>query len=103
MTVHPLESVSADEVETAVKIFREHHPDEKSFFSSIALKEPDKSDVLGSKKISRVIELTGVDQQADGGFTSLVDVTENKFITTTRLTLDAQVAYNVADLELPSS
>ena len=97
MTLHPLESLSADEVATAVKIFREHHPDEKSIFSSIALKEPNKSDVLGSKKVSRVIELTGVDQQADGGFASLVDVAENKFITTTRLTLDAQVAYNVAD------
>jgi primary-amine oxidase len=97
MTVHPLESLSAFEVATAVKIFREQHADEKAFFSSIALKEPNKGDVLGDKKIPRVIELTGVDQQADGGFVSLVDVTEKKFLTTTRLTLDAQVAYNVAD------
>ena len=52
MTVHPLESVSADEVETAVKIFREHHPDEKSIFSSIALKEPNKSDEINNKKVS---------------------------------------------------
>jgi primary-amine oxidase len=97
MTVHPLESLSAFEVATAVKIFREHHADKKSFFSSVALKEPNKSDVLGNKKASRVIELTGVDQKADGGFVSLVDVTENKFLATVRLGLDAQVAYNTAD------
>ena len=97
MSSHPLDSLSAEEVSAAVKIFREHHGDEKAFFSSIGLKEPDKSDVLGRKRVSRVIELMGVDQRADGGFVALVDVTQKKWLTTTRLNLDAQVAYNVAD------
>ena len=98
MTLHPLESLSADEVTTAIKLFRVHHVDERAYFSSIGLKEPDKRDVLGGKKIARVVTLSGVDQQADGGFVSFVDVTEKKVVSTTRLTLDAQVAYNYADL-----
>ena len=54
--------------------------------------------MLGGKKIARVVTLSGVDQQPDGGFVSFVDVTGKKVLSTTRLTLDAQVAYNYADL-----
>lgn len=98
MTLHPLELLSAAEVAIAVQLFRAHHIDDKAYFSSIGLKEPDKSDVLAGKKIARVVTLSGVDQQADGGFVSFVDVTARKVLGTTRLTLDAQVAYNYADL-----
>lgn len=97
MTSHPLESLSADEVATAVKLFRGHHADEKAYFSSIGLKEPNKVEVLEGKKIARVVALSGVDQQADGGFVSLVDVTAKQVISTTRLGLEAQVAYNHLD------
>jgi Cu2+-containing amine oxidase len=98
MTLHPLESLSADELTTAVKLFRGHHADEKAYFSSIGLKEPNKLDVSGGKKIARVVTLSGVDQQADGGFVSFVDVSAKKVLSTNRLTLDGQVAYNFADL-----
>ncbi len=83
MTLHPLESLSADEVTTAIKLFRVHHADEKAYFSSIGLKEPDKREVLGGKKIARVLALSGVDQQPDGGFVSFVDVTGKKVLSTT--------------------
>ena len=98
MTLHPLESISPDEVATAVKLFRDHHADEKSFFSSISIHEPNKQDVVNEKKISRVVQLSGVDQQPDGGFVSLVDVTQQKVLSTTRLTQSAQVAYNYLDV-----
>jgi primary-amine oxidase len=98
MTLHPLELLSADEVALAVKLFRAHHIDDKAYFSSIGLKEPNKNDVLAGKKIARVVTLSGVDQQADGGFVSFVDVTAEKVLSTTRLTLDAQVAYNYVDI-----
>jgi primary-amine oxidase len=98
MTLHPLELLSADEVAIAVQLFRAHHIDDKAYFSSIGLKEPNKSDVLAGKTIARVVTLSGVDQQADGGFVSFVDVTAKKVLSTTRLTLDAQVAYNYADI-----
>jgi primary-amine oxidase len=97
MTLHPLESLSADEVTTAVKLFRENHADEKAYFSSIGLNEPNKVEVLGGNRIARVVTLSGVDQQADGGFVSLVDVTAQQVISTTRLGLEAQVAYNYLD------
>ena len=97
MTIHPLEALSASEISTAVKLFREHHSDEQAFFSSIGIKEPNKQDVLQENQISRVVTLTGVDQQADGGFVSVIDVTKKKVLTTTRLSNDAQVAYNYAD------
>ena len=97
MTIHPLESLYADEVATAVKLFREHHDDDQTFFSSISLNEPKKSDVLSGDAVSRIISLTGVDQQSDGGFVALVDVTVKKVLTTTRMTLAAQVAYNFID------
>jgi primary-amine oxidase len=98
MTLHPLESLAADEVSAAVKIFREHHAHEKSFFSSIGIKEPNKQDVLGEKKAPRIVQLSGVDQQPDGGFVSLVDIAEQKVLSTTRLSLSAQVAYNYVDI-----
>ena len=98
MTLHPLELLSADEVAIAVQLFRAHHIDDKAYFSSIGLKEPNKSDVLAGKTIARVVTLSGVDQQADGGFVSFVDVTAKKVLSTTRLTLDAQVAYNYVDI-----
>ena len=98
MTLHPLESITADEVAAAVKLFREHHADEKSFFSSIGLKEPEKQDVLGEKKAPRIVQLSGVDQQLDGGFVSLVDIAAQKVLSTIRLSQSAQVAYNYADI-----
>jgi primary-amine oxidase len=97
MTVHPLESLSVDEVTTAVQLFRAHHADEKAYFSAIGLREPNKIEVLEGKAVARVVTLSGVDQQADGGFASLVDVTAKKVLSTTRLGLDAQVGYNMAD------
>lgn len=100
MTIHPLESLSRDEVTNAVDLFRSHHKNRKSFFSSIGLQEPKKSDVLGKKTIPRVIELTGVDEEQDGGFVALIDVTGSKVLSSTRLPLDTQVAYNYADLGL---
>ena len=36
MTIHPLESLYADEVATAVKLFREHHDDDQTFFLRLA-------------------------------------------------------------------
>ena len=97
MTIHPLEALSASEISIAVRLFREHHSDEQTFFSSIGIKEPNKQDVLQEKQISRIVTLTGVDQQADGGFVSVIDVTKEMVLTTTRLSNDAQVAYNYAD------
>jgi hypothetical protein len=73
---------------------------ENPFFPSIGLQEPKKSDVLGKKTIPRVIELTGVDEEQDGGFVALIDVTGSKVLSSTRLPLDTQVAYNYADLGL---
>ena len=97
MIIHPLESLSASEIATAVKLFRENHADEQAFFSSIGLKEPNKLDVLNETNIPRVVALTGLDQKSDGGFVCSIDVTEKKVLTTTRLPLSAQVAYNSAD------
>jgi primary-amine oxidase len=97
MTIHLLESLSAQEVATAIQLFRAHHDDDQSFFSSIGLKEPNKADVLGANSMPRVIELSGVDRHSDGGFVSLIDVTNMSVLNTTRLMLDAQAAYNYID------
>ena len=51
MIIHPLESLSASEIATAVKLFREYHADEQAFFSSIGLTEPNKLDVLNETNI----------------------------------------------------
>ena len=97
MIIHPLESLSASEIATAVKLFRENRADEQAFFSSIGLKEPNKLDVLNETNIPRIVTLTGLDQKSDGGFVCSIDVTEKKVLTTTRLPLSALVAYNSAD------
>ncbi|MEM6705043.1 MAG: primary-amine oxidase [Acidobacteriota bacterium] len=96
---HPLDPLSAEEIQRAVACFREHHDDDQAFFSSIGLVEPPKSSVKAGEGPPRVARLLGVDQSADGGFAADVDLDAGS-TTVARLSGNAQAPYGYADLEL---
>lgn len=101
--VHPLEPLSAKEIETAVQIFLREHSVDHISFSSAGLVEPSKEVIKSGGKTPRTVRFLGRDATHDGGFKADIDVTNGKLAELTRLGGDAQVPYNYADLGIAVS
>ncbi|MEK9822707.1 MAG: primary-amine oxidase [Gammaproteobacteria bacterium] len=98
--MNPFEPLSAAEIEAAVRLFRAAHPDEKAYFSSVGLLEPDKSAVKADADLNRALRLLGVDSQADGGFCADIDLTNENVSAITRIDAGTQGPYGFAELGL---
>ena len=94
---HPLDPLSAAEIEQAVAIFRDQHDDAKAFFSSAGLVEPPKDSVKAGTSVPRIARLLGLDQTPDGGFSADVNLDAGEAIVS-RLPGNAQAPYGFADL-----
>ena len=68
--MHPLDSLSVDEIKKSVNIFKsDNNSDENSVFSYISLEEPDKNFVKNYKvgdSFSRKTKIIGVDSSSKG-------------------------------------
>jgi len=96
---HPLEPLSAAEIESAVSAFRSEHGDGNAFFSSIGLVEPAKADVKSGASTPRIARLLGVDKTPDGGFCAEINL-DTRTASIVRLSNGAQAAYGFADVGL---
>ena len=56
---HPLDPLSAEEIEAAVAIFRSQHEPQPAFFCSVGLLEPAKSAVKAGEATDRIVRLLG--------------------------------------------
>jgi len=97
---HPLEPLSAAEIESAVALFRAGHDDKQAYFCAIDRVEPAKYLVKQAQGCPRIVRLLGTDSQPDGGFEAEVDLTAGELIAVRRLGAHAQAAYGYADLGL---
>ena len=98
MLSRPFSPVTAEELKTAVDIFRDEHNGENVVFASSGLVEPVKAAVKSGEQGPRVVRLMGSDSYQDGGFEAEVDVSNKKMKSSKRLGLDAQVPYNFFEL-----
>ena len=98
---HPLDQIISEEINKAVDLCKSHQDFcEETVFISISLIEPDK-DLLrkGSDvKLSRKLKIRGIDSNSDGGFVSILDISNNKIISLDRVSNDAQVTYSMAEV-----
>ena len=98
---HPLDQITSEEINKAVDLCKSHQDFcEETVFISISLIEPDK-DLLrkGSEvKLSRKLKIRGIDSNSDGGFVSILDISNNKIISLDRVSNDAQVTYSMAEV-----
>ena len=98
---HPLDQITSEEINKAVDLCKSHQDFcEETVFLSISLVEPDKellrkgSDV----ELSRKLKIRGIDSNSDGGFESILDITNNQIISLDRVSNDAQVTYSMAEV-----
>ena len=98
---HPLDQIISEEINKAVDLCKSHQDFcEETVFISISLVEPDKellrkgSDV----ELSRKLKIRGIDSNSDGGFESILDITNNQIISLDRVSNDAQVTYSMAEV-----
>ena len=79
--MHPLDSLSVDEIKKSVNIFKsDNNSDENSVFSYISLEEPDKNFVKNYKvgdTFSRKTKIIGVDSSSKG-FEASIDLNKEK-------------------------
>ena len=79
---HPLEPITADEINIAVDLCRSHAGfDEDALFMNISLVEPEKEFVRSYKQgddCPRTLKIRGIDSKEDGGFVAIVDLKDNK-------------------------
>jgi len=94
---HPLDPLSASEITTAVKQFRDQHDSEHAFFSSAGLLEPPKASVKAGDVLPRMVRLLGVDETPDGGFVADINLGSG-VAEIRRLPGNAQVAYGFVDI-----
>ncbi len=94
---HPLDPLSAAEIEKAVGIFRNQHAEAQAFFSSAGLVEPPKDSVKAGANAPRVARLLGWDPAPDGGFAADINL-ESGEASISRLPGNAQAPYGFADL-----
>ncbi|MBK49469.1 MAG: tyramine oxidase [Chloroflexi bacterium] len=104
MKSHPLESLTADEINRAVHLYRSHgKADENTLFTNITLVEPSKETVRDYKEgqeFDRSVKIVGVDSNPDGGFVASIDLKKEKVIGIERLSNEAQAAYSLAEVGL---
>ena len=98
---HPLDQISPAEIEKAVDLYKSHEKfDEKTIFSNISLIEPEKQllrEHEAAQKIPRILKIVGIDSKPDGGFSALVNLTEDK-VDVERVSEQAQVQYTIAEI-----
>ena len=98
---HPLDQITSEEINKAVDLCKSHQDFcEETVFISISLIEPDK-DLLRkglNVKLSRKLKIRGIDSNSDGGFVSILDISNNKIISLDRVSNDAQVTYSMAEV-----
>ena len=98
---HPLDQIISEEINKAVDLCKTHQDFwEETVFLSISLVEPDKELLRkGSNvELSRKLKIRGIDSNSDGGFESILDITNNQIISLDRVSNDAQVTYSMAEV-----
>ena len=99
---HPLDQITADEINTAVELCRSSESVmDDALFVNISLVEPDKEFVRNFKEgddCPRNLKIRGIDSQPDGGFVAILDVVTNKVVKVDRVPNEAQVSYSMAEV-----
>ena len=99
---HPLEQISAEEINNAVKLCRSFDGfDENALFVNISLVEPDKEFIRGYKQgddCPRNLKIRGIDSNEDGGFVAIVDLQTNQVKSLDRVSKNAQVTYSMTEV-----
>ena len=99
---HPLEQISAEEINNAVKLCRSLDGfDENALFVNISLVEPDKEFIRGYKQgddCPRNLKIRGIDSNEDGGFVAIVDLQTNQVKSLDRVSKNAQVTYSMTEV-----
>ena len=99
---HPLDQITADEINTAVELCRSSESVmDDALFVNISLVEPDKEFVRNFKEgddCPRNLKIRGIDSQPDGGFVAILDVVANKVVKVDRVPNEAQVSYSMAEV-----
>ncbi len=95
---HPLDQISAEEIERAVELCRSHKNfDENTMFINISLVEPEKEQIRTYKSgddFPRTLRIRGIDSSGDGGFVVIVDMKANEISSFDRVSKEAQVPYS---------
>ena len=104
MKSHPLESLTAEEINKAVDLYRSHDKsDENTLFINITLVELSKEIVRSYKEgeeFDRSVKIVGVDSKPDGGFVASIDLNKEEVTALERLPNEAQAAYSFAEVGL---
>ena len=99
---HPLDQITADEINTAVELCRSSESVmDDALFVNISLVEPDKEFVRNFKEgddCPRNLKSSGIDSQPDGGFVAILDVVSKKIAKVDRVPNEAQVSYSMAEV-----
>ena len=99
---HPLDQITADEINTAVELCRSSASVmDDALFVNISLVEPDKEFVRNFKEgddCPRNLKIRGIDSQPDGGFVAILDVVAKKIAKVDRVPNEAQVSYSMAEV-----
>ena len=99
---HPLEQISAEEINNSVKLCRSFDGfDENALFVNISLVEPEKEFVRNYKPgddCPRNLKIRGIDSNEDGGFVAIVDLQANQVKSLDRVSKNAQITYSMAEV-----
>ena len=99
--IHPLDSLSIEEIEKSITIFKlDKNSDKNSVFSYITLDEPEKEFVKNFKSgdpFSRQSKIVGIDSNSRG-FEVLVDLTREKVISFISLPEEAGPTYTMTEI-----
>ena len=99
---HPLEPISADEINIAVDLCRSYPGFyENALFVNISLVEPEKEFVRNYKQgddCPRTLKIRGIDSKEDGGFVAIIDLKSNNVNSLNRVSGKAQVTYSMAEV-----
>jgi primary-amine oxidase len=99
---HPLDQISAEEINKAVDLCRSYKDfDKNALFVNISLIEP-KKDFIRSyeegKDFPRNLKIRGIDSNSDGGFVAIVDMEANEVASLERVSKEAQVTYGMTEV-----
>ena len=99
--VHPLDSLSVEEIEKSVTLFkRDKNSDENSVYSYIVLDEPDKEFVINFKpgdSFSRKAKIIGIDSNSKG-FEALIDLSNEEVVSIISLSENAGPTYTMVEI-----
>ena len=98
---HPLSSLTSEEIEKAVTLFRSSkQTDRDSLFSYISLVEPDKEFIkkfCKGETFSRIIKIVGLDSQSIG-FETEINLSDEKIKSHKKLSPESQPTYFVGEI-----